>query len=102
MAAELEAQVEELRSRVVTLQQTSDQSYSSEEYQRLAEKIHELEVERGELRQQLAELRQAAGESSSTSSELPDPLELLNRLRGKFPKTKISRGEVVALMEWLF
>jgi len=89
------AEVAELRSRVVTLQQTSDQSYSSEDYQRLAEKIHELEVERGELRRQLAELQQAEGESSGI---LPEPDDLLNQVKGKLPKSKVTRRDVVEIL----
>ncbi len=79
---------DELEQVRAELEKVQKDSYSSEDYQRLAEKIHELEEVRSH-------------SSDQNVSELPGPAELLNQLKGKLPKTKISLREVEAILELL-
>jgi hypothetical protein len=54
------------------------------------------------LQQTQAELEKARSHDSSESThELPEAGDLLNQLKGKFPKTKISLREVEAILELL-
>jgi hypothetical protein len=55
-----------------------------------------------ELQQTQAELAKARSHDSSESThELPEAGDLLNQLKGKLPKTKISLREVEAILELL-
>jgi hypothetical protein len=55
-----------------------------------------------QLQQTQAELEKARSHDSSESThELPEAGDLLNQLKGKLPKTKISLREVEAILELL-
>ncbi len=55
-----------------------------------------------ELAQVRAELEEARSHDSSESThELPEAGDLLNQLKGKLPKTKISLREIEAILELL-
>ncbi len=55
-----------------------------------------------ELQQTQAELEKARSHDSSESThELPEAGDLLNQLKGKLPKTKISLREVEAILQLL-
>ncbi len=76
------------------------------EVDRLTAKVGDLDLEKqnlvDELQQTQAELEKARSYSSDQNvSELPEAGDLLNQLKGKVPKTKISLREVEAILQLL-
>jgi hypothetical protein len=56
---------------------------------------HQLEITQAELE------KARSHDSSESTHELPEAGDLLNQLKGKLPKTKISLREIEAILELL-
>ena len=72
--------------------------YSPDDYQNLAEVLHRREIEREELRKQIEELRSQPRTEPGTLA-LPAADNLLNKLKQKKPKSKITLSDVETLFE---
>jgi len=72
--------------------------YSPDQYQALAEIIHQRDIEREESRKQIAELRSHPTPSPGTLA-LPAADNLLNKLKQRKPKSKTTLGDVETLYE---
>lgn len=82
----------------------SDRDELDREVDRLTEKVGDLDLEKQHLAEELAQARAELDElrshgTGSLIDELPEASELLNQLKGKFPKSKVSLREVESLLE---
>lgn len=67
-----------------------------EEVQQLRSQIATERADREEVEVQLSDLKQ---KSATTSQEFPEAADLLNRLRGRLPKLKVTRADIEGILE---
>jgi predicted RNase H-like nuclease (RuvC/YqgF family) len=79
------------------------------EVDRLTAKVGDLDLEKQNLADELAQVRaeletlrrSSTSDSTILLNQLPEPLTLLNQLRGKLPKTKVTSRDIEAILELL-